>query len=55
MELAGVKLTHARDKVFAAVRELARSAGGAPQPRRTFDLVLPSRASIPYLNEPWYC
>jgi radical SAM superfamily enzyme YgiQ (UPF0313 family) len=55
MQLAGVQLTHARETAFAAVRELASSARGASTPSRSFDLILPSRASIPYLNEPWYC
>jgi radical SAM superfamily enzyme YgiQ (UPF0313 family) len=55
MNLAGVKLTHARDSAFAAVRELAYIARGTSRPSRKFDLVLPSRSSIPYMNEPWYC
>jgi radical SAM superfamily enzyme YgiQ (UPF0313 family) len=55
MHLAGVKLTHARAEAFEAVRELAHTVRGVSKPSRTFDLVLPSRAAIPYLNEPWYC
>jgi radical SAM superfamily enzyme YgiQ (UPF0313 family) len=55
MELAGVKLTHSREDHFAAVRELAHVARGSAPPSRAIDLVLPSRAAIPYMNEPWYC
>jgi radical SAM superfamily enzyme YgiQ (UPF0313 family) len=55
MELAGVKLVNVRNDAFAAVRELAYAARGVSKPSREFDLVLPSRASIPYMNEPWYC
>ena len=55
MELAGVKLAGSRGEAFAAVRELAYSARGSSRPLRNVDLVLPSRASIPYMNEPWYC
>jgi len=55
MALAGVKLTRSREDIFAAVRELAHLARGEAGRSRTIDLVLPSRAAIPYLNEPWYC
>ena len=55
MELAGVKLVNVRKDAFAAVRELAYTARGVSKPLRAFDLILPSRASIPYMNEPWYC
>ncbi len=55
MAMAGVTLTRSRDDAFAAVRELAHLARGASGPSRAFELVLPSRSSIPYMNEPWYC
>lgn len=55
MELAGVKLTRSREQTFAAVRELASLASGTSGTSRSIDLVLPSRATIPYMNEPWYC
>ncbi len=55
MEVAGVKLANSRREAFHAVRELAYSARGAARPLRSVDLVLPARASIPYMNEPWYC
>jgi radical SAM superfamily enzyme YgiQ (UPF0313 family) len=55
MALAGVTLTRSREESFAAVRELAHAARGPSQTSRIIDLVLPSRAAIPYMNEPWYC
>lgn len=55
MELAGVTLTRSREQTFAAVRELASLARGTSATSRSIDLVLPSRATIPYMNEPWYC
>lgn len=44
MALAGVRATGSREALFAAVCELAQ-----------VNVILPSRAAIPYLNEPWYC
>jgi hypothetical protein len=55
MALAGVRLTRSREEVFAAVRELAHRARGTKTYSHAIDLVLPSRAAIPYMNEPWYC
>ena len=55
MALAGVALTKSREETFVAVRELAHAARGAGKTARRIDLVLPSRAAIPYMNEPWYC
>jgi len=55
MSLAGVAVTRSREDMFAAVRELAHAARGARKTSRQIDLVLPSRAAIPYMNEPWYC
>jgi radical SAM superfamily enzyme YgiQ (UPF0313 family) len=55
MALAGVTVTRSRQDAFTAVRELAHLARGASGPSRKFELVLPSRSSIPYMNEPWYC
>jgi len=55
MALAGVQLTRSREELFAAVRELAHVARGTAVTPRPFDLVLPSRSAIPYMNEPWYC
>ena len=55
MALVGVRLNRSRAEIFEAVRELAYSLRGATAPFRNVDLVLPSRAAIPYMNEPWYC
>ena len=55
MTLAGKTLAGSREGIFAAVRELAHVARGAGKTSRLFDLVLPSRSSVPYMNEPWYC
>jgi len=50
--LVGTKLAVPRDEMFARVWTLAHEAAGLPAPPRD---VLPSRATVPYLNEPWYC
>jgi hypothetical protein len=50
--LVGSRLNAPRDEVFAAVREVAHAAAGTVPPPRP---PLPARATIPYLNEPWYC
>jgi hypothetical protein len=50
--LVGTKLAVPRDEMFAGVWALAHEAAGLPAPPRD---VLPSRATVPYLNEPWYC
>ena len=55
MALAGVRLAQSREEIFEAVRELAQAARGVAPGTRRIDLVLPSRAAIPYMNEPWYC
>ena len=44
MALAGVRVTRSRQAIFATVCELAQ-----------VNVILPSRAAIPYLDEPWYC
>jgi hypothetical protein len=50
--LVGSRLNAPRDEVFARVWDLAHDAAGVlPPPREP----LPSRATVPYLNEPWYC
>jgi len=61
MHLVGVSLDRPRHETFAAIRTLVEDAigdvdalgrdplpAGRPAP-------WPSRATIPYLNEPWYC
>jgi hypothetical protein len=52
MALAGVAQDRPRHETFAAIRARAAadvSGAAAAQP------VLPARAAIPYLTEPWYC
>ena len=50
--LAGARLNAPREEMFARVWTLAYDAAGlAILPRAP----LPSRATVPYLNEPWYC
>ena len=47
MTLAGVRaatVPRAREEIFATICELAQ-----------VNVLLPSRAAIPYMNEPWYC
>ena len=48
----GSRFNAPRDEVFARVWALAHEAAGVTAPPRD---PLPSRATIPYLNEPWYC
>jgi tRNA A37 methylthiotransferase MiaB len=50
--LVGSRLDASRADLFARVWEMAHAAADlVPPPRRP----LPSRATVPYLNEPWYC
>jgi radical SAM superfamily enzyme YgiQ (UPF0313 family) len=55
MTLAGITSTRSREQSFAAVREAAYATRGASMAAHAIKLVLPSRAAIPYMNEPWYC
>jgi radical SAM superfamily enzyme YgiQ (UPF0313 family) len=50
--LVGVRMTADRRAVFDEISALAHARAGAPQPdtRPARD-----RATVPYLNEPWYC
>jgi radical SAM superfamily enzyme YgiQ (UPF0313 family) len=53
MRIAGVRLRGSRADAFAAILDAARAASGlpaTPSPRPARD-----RATVPYLNEPWYC
>jgi len=60
-ELVGVQNNRPRQETFDAVRALADAAlaggapGGADRVAARRHAPLPSRATIPYLNEPWYC
>jgi hypothetical protein len=51
-EIVGARLTADRRSVFEEIRALAHDRAGvarvSPQPAR-------HRATVPYLNEPWYC
>jgi radical SAM superfamily enzyme YgiQ (UPF0313 family) len=51
--LVGVRLSTPRSELFEAIWATAHE-GGATVPRRAI-LPGPARATIPYLNEPWYC
>jgi len=51
--IVGVTITASRPEMFSRVRDAAE-AGGDTAIRRHLP-ILPSRASIPYLTEPWYC
>jgi hypothetical protein len=52
MRLVGVKTRSSRQATFDGVMDLARAAAGqGPRPTHAAR----SRATIPYLNEPWYC
>jgi hypothetical protein len=50
--IVGTQLTADRRTVFAAINALAHERAGralaSPKPAR-------DRATVPYLNEPWYC
>jgi len=50
--LVGARLNAPREEMFARVWTQAHEAADLPIPRREPML---SRASVPYLNEPWYC
>ncbi len=56
MRLVGVRMTRPRHEIVAAIRalvdaELPPSGVRIPSPEDS----APVRATIPYLNEPWYC
>jgi radical SAM superfamily enzyme YgiQ (UPF0313 family) len=53
MRLVGVKIRGGRGATFEAVRELAAVAVGDSRPVSTRPVR--NRATVPYLNEPWYC
>jgi radical SAM superfamily enzyme YgiQ (UPF0313 family) len=52
-ELVGSRLTAARSDMFARAWELAHDMAGGTVPPRTS--ASRPRATVPYLNEPWYC
>jgi radical SAM superfamily enzyme YgiQ (UPF0313 family) len=50
----GVTLSAPRRRVFARIWEMAHGAAGLTA-RALAGIDIPARATIPYLNEPWYC
>jgi hypothetical protein len=53
--LVGRRLAAPRREVFDAVFELAHARADLPPLRRLSPDEIRQRATIPYLNEPWYC
>lgn len=52
---AGEKIKRTRSRIFARIREAAGGAAGLASVAEKAQPVLPARAAVPYLNEPWYC
>lgn len=50
---AGEKLNQSRSRIFERIETAARRAAGAPAIPKQPPMI--SRATIPYLTEPWYC
>jgi radical SAM superfamily enzyme YgiQ (UPF0313 family) len=50
----GSRINTSRREIFARVWDLAHAAAGIAAPARNQEPLV-SRATIPYLNEPWYC
>jgi radical SAM superfamily enzyme YgiQ (UPF0313 family) len=57
MALVGTRLTADRRTVFDEVSAIAHDRAGLPMPGRAAADSKPARdrATVPYLNEPWYC
>jgi len=53
MAMVGTRLTSDRRRLFDEVRALAHQRGGPARPPDTRPAR--ARATVPYLNEPWYC
>jgi hypothetical protein len=53
MTIVGTRLTSDRRALFDAVSTLAHDRAGLPQ--RADERPARARATVPYLNEPWYC
>ena len=51
--LVGRRLTSARRELFAEIWEVAHRLAGRPIGSRA--ALPPTRAEVPFLNEPWYC
>jgi radical SAM superfamily enzyme YgiQ (UPF0313 family) len=57
---AGEKMNHGRARIFERITQAAYSAAGRENEAKIKMqsgalAILPARATIPYLNEPWYC
>ena len=52
MQVVGVQVAASRRETFLRIWALAHDGASAPLPR---DRGAMPRATIPYLNEPWYC
>ncbi|MFZ0923962.1 MAG: CUAEP/CCAEP-tail radical SAM protein, partial [Candidatus Acidiferrales bacterium] len=51
---ASEKMSRTRARTFALIEEAARQAAGVREAERR-QPILVSRATVPYLTEPWYC
>jgi radical SAM superfamily enzyme YgiQ (UPF0313 family) len=51
----GEKLNQSRSQIFARIEEAAFASAERARPAFSVPPVLAARATIPYLNEPWYC
>jgi hypothetical protein len=51
----GEKMKRPRARIFVRIQEEARRAAGVTAQPQSAQPVLVARATIPYLNEPWYC
>jgi len=54
-KIVGVKIGASRREVFDRVWDAAHAQAGVEPPARRALPVLPARATVPYLTEPWYC
>ena len=54
-KIVGVRMNAPRREVFARVWEVAHDSADMKAPPRRRLPVLPARATVPYLTEPWYC
>lgn len=55
LRLVGVRLNAPRAEVFEQVWQTAHAHARIEAPARHTQPVLPARATVPYLTEPWYC
>jgi hypothetical protein len=56
MQLIGNRLSASRSEIFDAIWTIANERSGLPIADITHIApMIPARAAVPYLNEPWYC